>query len=100
MRPIRGRLRQLSGEPRSMSERGEAKNEAARAALAPLAEGERPRWVTIAAVVAFLLPFANLAAYAAGGRGNASTLAFQALLMFSLAWGMWHTRYWAVLGME
>ena len=86
--------------PLTRRERNEAKNEAARAALAPLAEGERPRWVTVAAVVAFLLPFANAAAYAAGGRGRAGTLAFQALLMFSLAWGMWHVRYWAVLGME
>jgi hypothetical protein len=56
--------------------------------------------VTIAAVVAFLLPFANLVAYAAGGRGNAGTVIFQAWLMFMLAWGMWHVRYWAVLGME
>ena len=81
-------------------ERTEAKNEAARAALEPLTPGERPPWVTVAAVVAFLLPFANLAAYAAGGRGQTTTLIFQALLMFSLAWGMWHARYWAVLGMQ
>ncbi|HEX6459953.1 MAG TPA: hypothetical protein VF032_13635 [Thermoleophilaceae bacterium] len=86
--------------PLTRRERTEAKNEAARAALAPLAEGERPPWVTVAAVVAFLLPVANVAAYAAGGRGKATTLAFQTLLMFSLAWGMWNVRYWAVLGME
>ncbi len=86
--------------PLTRRERTEAKNEAARAALVPLAEGERPPWVTVAAVVAFLLPVANAVAYAAGGRGNVGTLAFQALLMFSLAWGMWNVRYWAVLGME
>lgn len=86
--------------PLTRRERNEAKNEAARAALVPLAEGERPPWVTVAAVVAFLLPVANVAAYVAGGRGQATTLAFQTLLMFSLAWGMWNVRYWAVLGME
>ncbi|HKN93867.1 MAG TPA: hypothetical protein VJU60_06030 [Thermoleophilaceae bacterium] len=86
--------------PLTRRERTEAKNEAVRAALVPLAEGERPLWVTVAAVVAFLLPIANAIAYAAGGRGQATTLVFQAALMFSLAWGMWNVRYWAVLGME
>jgi hypothetical protein len=61
--------------------------------------------VTIAAVVAFLLAAANLAAYAAGWkvdgqRAPIATVAFQALLMLTAAWGMWRVRYWAVLGME
>ena len=85
--------------------RSEAKNAAARAALVPLREGERPVAVTIAAVVAFLLAAANLAAYAAGWkvdgqRAPIATVAFQALLMLTAAWGMWRVRYWAVLGME
>jgi hypothetical protein len=89
----------------SRQERTEAKNAAARAALEPLAEGERPAVVTVAAIVASLLALGNVVAYAAGlkvdgDRPAIATVAFQALLMGSLAWGMWRARYWAVLGME
>lgn len=89
----------------SRQERTEAKNAAARAALVPLEEGERPAEVTVAAIVASLLALGNLVAYAAGLKVNGdrplvATVAFQALLMGSLAWGMWRARYWAVLGME
>ena len=85
--------------------RSEKKNEAARAALVPLRKGERPQAVTVAAVVALLLALGNLAAYAAGWKVNGQsaplgTVAFQALLMLTAAWGMWRSRYWAVLGME
>ncbi len=41
--------------------RGRAKDEAARAALVPLAPGERPRAVTVAALVAAFLGLANVA---------------------------------------
>jgi hypothetical protein len=83
----------------------ETKDAAVRAALVPLREGERPVVVTVAAVVALLLAVGNLAAYAAGWkvdgqRPPVATVAFQALLMLTAAWGMWHVRYWAVLGME
>jgi hypothetical protein len=89
----------------SRAERSEAKNAAARAALVPLVEGERPTVVTVAAIVAFLLALGNVIAYAAGLKVNGdrpllATVAFQALLMGSLAWGMWRARYWAVLAME
>jgi hypothetical protein len=96
----------VAAAPRpSRKERSEAKNAAARATLVPLAEGERPTVVTVAAIVAFLLAFGNVVAYAAGLKVNGdrpliATVAFQALLMGSLAWGMWRARYWAVLGME
>jgi hypothetical protein len=85
--------------------RSEKKNQAARDALVPLREGERPTAVTVAAVVAFLLAVGNLGAYAAGWkvdgqRAPIGTVAFQALLMLTAAWGMWRARYWAVLGME
>ncbi|HEY2600887.1 MAG TPA: hypothetical protein VGI67_04965 [Thermoleophilaceae bacterium] len=88
--------------PLTRRERSEAKNEAVRAGLVPLAEGERPPWVTVAAVVAFVLPLIDIVAYAVDRHkaGSFATVAFQALLMFSLAWGMWHARYWAVLGMQ
>jgi hypothetical protein len=85
--------------------RSERKNQAARDALVPLREGERPTAVTVAAVVAFLLAAGNLIAFAVGlkvdgQRAPIGTVAFQALLMLTAAWGMWHVRYWAVLGME
>ncbi|HEY7630510.1 MAG TPA: hypothetical protein VH817_07415 [Thermoleophilaceae bacterium] len=95
----------VNGAPLSRRERQEKKNEAVRAALVPLEEGERPTVVTIAAIVAFLLAAVNIGAYAAGlkvdgDRPLFATVAFQALLMLSLAYGMWRVRYWAVLGME
>jgi hypothetical protein len=89
--------------------RSRAKNEAARAALKPLAPGERPTAVTVGAIVAALLAVANLIAVAAGWDGaagqddRARALAGSILvagLLFVVAWGMWHSRYWAVLGMQ
>ncbi len=89
--------------------RSRAKNDAARAALEPLAPGERPTAVTVGAIVAALLAVANLIAVAAGWDGaageddRARALAGSLLvagLLFVIAWGMWHARYWAVLGMQ
>jgi hypothetical protein len=85
--------------------RSERKNQEARDALVPLGEGERPTAVTVAAIVAFLLATGNLIAFAIGvkvdgQRAPIGTVTFQALLMYTAAWGMWHVRYWAVLGME
>ena len=85
--------------------RSRAKDEAARAALVPLAEGERPRAVTIAAVIAALFAIGNLIAYLAGleingDRPQASGVISYSLLMAIAAWGMWRSKYWAVLGMQ
>jgi len=85
--------------------RSELKDAEARAALVPLREGERPVAVTVAAIVAFLLAVGNLAAFAAGWKVDGQrapfvTIAFQAVLMLTAAWGMWRVRYWAVLGMQ
>jgi hypothetical protein len=85
--------------------RGRAKDEAARAALKPLAPGERPRSVTIAAVVAALLGLSNLVLLAVGyevegeQQPAAGALIFAAL-MAAAAIGLWQCRYWAVLGFE
>ncbi len=84
--------------------RSEQKNEEARAALVPLAPGERPTAVTVGAVVAAALGLSNLGLYIAGVdiRGedaNAGALLFGGL-MLTAAWGMWRVRYWAVLGMQ
>jgi hypothetical protein len=95
----------VNGAPLTRRERQEAKNEAVRESLVRLESGERPTVVTVSAIVAFLLAAVNIGAYAAGlkvdgDRPLFATVAFQALLMLSLAWGQWRARYWAVLGME
>jgi hypothetical protein len=89
--------------------RSEAKNEAARAALEPLAPGERPTAVTVGAIVALVFAVANVVAVVLGwDQGvdeddRARALAYTALatgVLLVLAWGMWKARYWAVLGMQ
>jgi hypothetical protein len=85
--------------------RSRERDEAARAALQPLAPGERPRAITIAAAVAALIAVANLVLYLAGwqvqGRQPSilGVLAFCAVLG-TAAVGMWRMQYWAVLGFE
>ena len=88
-----------------MSSRSELRNEQARAALEPLAPGERPAWVTVAAIVALALAIGNVVAFAAGVKINGTRPAVgpvfgQAVLMGFVAWGMWNARYWAVLLMQ
>jgi hypothetical protein len=89
--------------------RGRAKDEEARAALVPLAPGERPTSVTVGAAVAALLAAANLIAVfagwdgAAGSDDRARAVAGSLLvtgLLCAVAWGMWNAKYWAVLGMQ
>jgi hypothetical protein len=85
--------------------RGRERDAAARAALVPLAPGERPRAVTVAAVLAAVLGAANVVLLVAGydveGSGDSTTGALIfAGLMAAAAIGMWQCRYWAVLGFE
>jgi hypothetical protein len=85
--------------------RGRARDEAARAELEPLAPGERPLAVTVAALLAFAIAIANLGLYLAGWevRGQDPELggALVVCAVFVLAGaGMWRTRYWAVIGFE
>jgi hypothetical protein len=87
--------------------RSEARNEAARAALSPLAPGERPWAVTVSAILATLVGGYNLVSYLLGAKlafdgrkpGAAGIILF-ALVMFTCAAGMWRMRYWAVLGFQ
>jgi hypothetical protein len=85
--------------------RSERKDAAARAALVPLEPGERPRAVTVGAIVAAALGLVNLGLYVAGYEIDGDrpqivgVLAFSALMLVA-AWGMWNGRYWAVLGMQ
>jgi hypothetical protein len=82
--------------------KAEVRNQAAREALEPLAEGERPPVVTVAAILAALVALSIVVTFAAGVKVNGSTpkvstVAAPALIMGVLAWGMWQARYWAVI---
>ncbi len=107
--PRKRKQRDASPTPRERMERGYAKaevrNREARAALEPLAEGERPLVVTVGAVVSSLIAASILVAYLAGGEVNGAKpplaqVVVPALLMGLMAWGMWRARYWAVLGFQ
>jgi hypothetical protein len=85
--------------------KAEERNRAAREALAPLAEGERPTVVTIGAVVAGLIALSIVAGYVAGVKVNGQVpklpqVLAPALIMGVMSWGMWRARYWAVLGFQ
>lgn len=85
--------------------RAEERNQEAREALEPLAEGERPLVVTIGAVVTALIVISIAIGYLTGTEVNGEKPKFvqalaPALLMGIMSWGMWRTRYWAVLGFQ
>jgi hypothetical protein len=85
--------------------KAEVRNQEAREALEPLADGERPLVVTVGAVLSALLALSILGGYHAGVEvdGEKPRLAqvlAPALLMGIMAWGMWRARYWAVLGFQ
>jgi len=85
--------------------RAEQRNQEAREALEPLAEGERPTVVTVGAVVAALIALSIVVAYFAGGQVSGEKpqlvqVVAPTLIMGAMAWGMWHARYWAVLGFQ
>jgi hypothetical protein len=99
----------------AMAARTEAKNQAAREALEPLAENERPTVVTIGAVISALIAISAIVGYLAGvevtkfgsdgiqqGEDKAPLLSIVAVvaLMGTMAWGMWRARYWAGLGFQ
>jgi hypothetical protein len=85
--------------------RGRERDDALRAALEPLAPGERPRAVTVAAILAAVLGVANVVLLVAGyeieeGSSSIAGALVFAGLMAVAAIGMWRVRYWAVLGFE
>lgn len=91
--------------------RSEIRNQQAREELEPLGEGERPRIVTIGALVSAAIAASIVIAWLAGAkvdvegsnvdeRPNAFQVFPPALLFAIMAWGMWGARYWAVLGFQ
>jgi hypothetical protein len=84
--------------------RARERDDAARAALVPLAPGERPRPVTAAAILAALIAAGNLALIVAGWEVDGERPVLGGLIftavMSAAAIGMWTVRYWAVLGFQ
>jgi hypothetical protein len=84
--------------------RSRERDEAARAALIPLAPGERPWPIVVSAVLAAVFAVANLVLILTGwevdGERPVATGLVFVVVMAAAAVGMWHLRYWAVLGFE
>ena len=82
----------------------EQRNAEIRAQLRPLAHGERPGAVTVGAIVAAVLAVLVLVGYftdaRVAGRGTLAGALLIAGVLLLAAWGMWHVRYWAVLGFQ
>jgi hypothetical protein len=94
--------------PASNMERGYARSreraDAVRASLDPLAPGERPTAVTVAAIVAAAIGVANVVLVAVGAgvveRQNVvGGLIFGAIMLVAAVF-MWRAKYWAVLGFQ
>lgn len=87
--------------------RTEAKNQAVRDELEPLAPGERPLAVTIAAIAAMLLAIGNLLAFLLSNdlvgkerSGAITQLVLICTVLGVASIGMWRAKYWAVLGFQ
>jgi hypothetical protein len=80
--------------------RGRERDEAIRASLEPLAPGERPGAVTVAAVAAAVLGLLLIVQVAVVDDADTRGLLVFAAVMFVAAAGMWKAQYWAVLGFE
>jgi hypothetical protein len=105
-----------AGEPETFKEKmerryaeSERRNEARRSELEPLEGGERPGAVTVGAGISVLLAliFTSSAVVAVfssqeinGTEPSPLPLAIFAAALWAMAWGMWKSRYWAVLGFQ
>ncbi len=81
----------------------EAKNQAVRDTLVPLGPGERPPWVTYAAILGFGLGTLNIVLYLAGVRVEGATIGgtvLVGLILVACSVGMWMAKYSAVLAFE
>lgn len=106
-RKERGVHRQAELEERraKIAARTEEKNRLAREALEPLEPDERPRVVTIGAVISALICLSIIVGYAAGvevegARPHVIQVIAPAVIFGVMAWGMWQAKYWAVLGFQ
>ncbi|MDX6665809.1 MAG: hypothetical protein QOG68_2015 [Solirubrobacteraceae bacterium] len=92
----------VAAAPPDRYARSRARDEAVRRELEPLALGERPGAVTVAAVFAMVMATANVVAALTGnylGSHATSYTVLSTAILVSCAAGMWFgARYWAVLG--
>jgi lipoprotein signal peptidase len=98
------RKRRSSG-PREPRKPAAVRDAELRENLEPLAPGERPRPLVVAAVIAALIGVTNIVLYLAGYqvRDREPTLGGTLLVvgvMLTAAAGMWQRQYWAVLGFQ
>jgi hypothetical protein len=82
-----------------------SKDDIARERLMPLEQGERPRVVTIAAVIATGMAVSTVVLFAIGvevqdSEARSPGTIVYAALMSAMAAGLWLSRYWAVLGFQ
>lgn len=96
---------EVTPAPAPRVSRGEARNAEVRARLQPFAADERPVSLRIAAGLAVAIGLGNLALFLAGAevsgeRPDTISVVFLALLFLLAAYGMWHKRYWAVIGFQ
>jgi hypothetical protein len=109
----RAERRKRKARGQSSIERGYAKSEQrnreAREALVPLHEGERPAVVTVGAGFSALVALifwvsTGIALFSdttvQGREPHPLQLAAIAGVLTAMAWGMWKSRYWAVLGFQ
>lgn len=94
----------MSGPPSQRTPRGR-REELARAALTPLAPGERPRALIVACVVCLLVAAGVIVGAAtvhdlSSRGGSLPGAALIACVLVALAVGMARVRYWAVLSFE
>jgi hypothetical protein len=105
----------LAAQRAARAERTEAKNQAVREQLEPLASDERPGVVTAAAVISAALAVGTVVAYVAGlevgefddfgnqtgeSRPSVFPTVVSTAILGAMAWGLWKARYWAVLGFQ
>lgn len=103
-RPVKRKRRGAEAMARGYA-KAERRNQEAREALEPLAEGERPTVVTVGAIVAALIAASIVAGYVGGVKVHGEVpklpqVLAPAMIMAVMAWGMWRARYWAVLGFQ
>ncbi len=101
----RARKQKTTERQAAMRAKTDAKNEVAREALEPLDEGERPRMVTIAAIVSVFIVISIIVGYVTGATVNGEKPRFvqvlsPALVIGVMAYGLWRAKYWAVLGFQ
>jgi hypothetical protein len=92
-----------------MAARYEERNREAREKLEPLKEGERPGIVTIGAVLSAVIAVVFWVSTVLAATGHVTVRGAHpspvaagviAALLTAMAWGMWRSRYWAVLGFQ